>query len=257
MAGTHYHAIVSSDWNECLAPCGPFDCISFVFPELSDDLATVFRQYTGNDIPLSQASRKIQDMMPAPITPDQMDAYIESHFAVYDGVPDFIEWCLSRDILFMINTTGAIGYFQRILAKKLIPPIPALSAHPGITYASENSDPDHVLKLFEVQDKGPNTQQVIRLGKISSGRVILMGDSGGDGPHFQWGTDRGAFLIGSMTKPSLKTYCRQHGIHVDLHFGLSYHAGENKRLEDEMAVDFRELIPVVEEFAGGSQKRKD
>jgi hypothetical protein len=250
LAQTHYHAIVSSDWNECLAPCGPFDCISFVYPELADDLTAVFRQYTGNDIPLSQASRKIQAMMPAPITPDQMDAYLESHFAVYRGVPDFIEWCHAGDILFMINTTGAIGYFQRILAKKLIPPIRMLSAHPGISYASEKSDPDHVLKLFEVQDKGPNTQQARRLMDMSSQKIILMGDSGGDGPHFQWGADRGAFLIGSMTKPSLKTYCRRQGIPIDLHFGLSYNAGEKKRLNDEMAVDFRELIPVVSELTG-------
>jgi hypothetical protein len=250
LAGTHYHAIVSSDWNECLAPCGPFDCVAFVYPELADALTAVFKQYTGNDIPLSQANRKIQDMMPAPITPDQMDAYLENHFAVYRGVPDLIEWCLSRDILFMINTTGAIGYFQRLLAKKLIPPIPALSAHPGITYSATPSDPGHVIKLFEVQDKGPNTQQALRLMDMSSQKIILMGDSGGDGPHFQWGVDKGAFLIGSMTKPSLQTYCRQQGIRIDLLFGLSYRAGENKRLDDEMAVDFRELIPVVSELTG-------
>jgi len=26
---THYKAIVSSDWSECLAPSGPFDCLAF------------------------------------------------------------------------------------------------------------------------------------------------------------------------------------------------------------------------------------
>jgi hypothetical protein len=33
-----YKAIVSSDWNECLAPSGPFDFISFNHPELTPHL---------------------------------------------------------------------------------------------------------------------------------------------------------------------------------------------------------------------------
>jgi hypothetical protein len=28
-------AIVASDWNECLAPCGPFDPIPFAYPRLA------------------------------------------------------------------------------------------------------------------------------------------------------------------------------------------------------------------------------
>ena len=107
-----YKGIVSSDWNECLAPCGPFDYISFLYPELSDGLAAVFKQYTGNAIALSEATRLIREMLPAPVTPDQMDAYLERHFAVYTGVPELMEWCLSHQLLFMVNTTGAIGYFS-------------------------------------------------------------------------------------------------------------------------------------------------
>ncbi len=34
----HYKAMVSSDWNECLAPCGPFDFISFAYPRLEAEL---------------------------------------------------------------------------------------------------------------------------------------------------------------------------------------------------------------------------
>jgi hypothetical protein len=37
---------------------------------------------------------------------------------------------------------------------------------------------------------------------------------------------------------------------MDLQFGISYDAGEEKRLKDEMGVDFRDLIPVIAEVAG-------
>lgn len=32
-----YRAMISSDWNECLAPCGPFDAIAFTYPDLEPD----------------------------------------------------------------------------------------------------------------------------------------------------------------------------------------------------------------------------
>ena len=242
-----YKGILSSDWNECLAPCGPFDYISFVYPELSANLATVFRQYTGNVIPLSEATRRIQEMLPGPITPDQMDAYLDRHFAVYTGVPELIEWCRAHQLLFMVNTTGAIGYFQRVLAKKLIPPIPALSAHPGTVYDRGSHDPRHIFELFEVQDKGTHTEKALELLQPSSPTVILMGDSGGDGPHFQWGAARNAVLIGSMTKPSLKAYCRRHDIRITHQFGISYAAGEERAPKKEMTVDFRDLVPILSE----------
>jgi 2-hydroxy-3-keto-5-methylthiopentenyl-1-phosphate phosphatase len=251
MGKNRYKAIVSSDWNECLAPCGPFDYISFVYPEVSEKLTAVFQQYTANQIPLSKAIQMTRQMIPEPISPEQMDAYIDSEFKIYNGVTDFMDWCLSRDILFMINTTGVIGYFQRVLAKKLIPPIQWLSAHPSLTYMKEKRDPDHVIPLFEVQDKGTNTQKAVQAMNISSKNIILMGDSGGDGPHFSWGADKEAFLIGSMTKPSLRSYCRQNGVGLDLLFGISYDEGEKKRLEDEMAIDFRDLISVIAGLTGG------
>jgi 2-hydroxy-3-keto-5-methylthiopentenyl-1-phosphate phosphatase len=250
MDKNRYKAIVSSDWNECLAPCGPFDYISFVYPELSATLRRVFQQYTGNEIPLSKAIQIIRKMIPAPISQEQMDGYIDSEFRIYNGVTDFMEWCLSMDILFMINTTGVVGYFQRIMAKKRIPPIRFLSAHPSVTYAKEKRDPAHIMALFEVQDKGRNTQKAVQSMKDPLHRIILMGDSGGDGPHFSWGADNEAFLIGSMTKPSLKNYCRENGIRMDLQFGITYDAGQEKRLKDEMEVDFRDLIPVVAELTG-------
>ena len=102
----HYKAMVSSDWNECLAPCGPFDCISFAYPRLEAELADVFRQYTGNFISLGEAAGQIRELLPDPITPDQMDAYLDESFTTYTGVPQLIEWCSSNNILFMINTTG-------------------------------------------------------------------------------------------------------------------------------------------------------
>jgi hypothetical protein len=251
-----FKGIVSSDWNECLAPCGPFDFISFVYPQLSNALADVFRRYTGNAIPLSQAARSIRDMLPGPVTPDQMDAYLDRHFAVYPGVPDLIEWCLSRDLLFMINTTGAIGYFQRVFAKKLMPTIPVLSAHPGTVYAAGVHDPRHLIELFEVQDKGNNTETALGLLHASSPAIVLMGDSGGDGPHFQWGAHKGAFLIGSMTKPSLKAYCRRHDIQINLQFGVSYDDGRKRAPDVEMTVDFRDLIPILSDMVARTARRE-
>ena len=41
-----YNGMVSSDWNECLAPCGPFDPISFAYPELEAGLSVIFGKYT-------------------------------------------------------------------------------------------------------------------------------------------------------------------------------------------------------------------
>ena len=58
-----YSAIVSSDWSECLSPSGPFDFISFVFPELETELKSIFKQYTGNVISLGAAMQKIQKLL--------------------------------------------------------------------------------------------------------------------------------------------------------------------------------------------------
>ncbi len=47
-----YRAILSSDWNECLAPCGPFDLIAFNYPEHQEALTAVFRPiHRQPDIP--------------------------------------------------------------------------------------------------------------------------------------------------------------------------------------------------------------
>ena len=236
-----YKAMVSSDWSECLSPTGPFDFIWFVYPELETQLRDIFAQYTGNAISLGAASQKIQDMLPEPISREQMDAYLDQSFKTYMGVPDLIEWCLSRDILFMINTTGMIGYFQRVFAKGLLPRVPALSANPMVRYPGWKSDPDAIYDLLEIQDKAKNTDAVARQYQIEADRIIVMGDSGGDGPHFEWGSKNGAFLIGSMTKYSLKSYCQSRGIHIDMHIGPSYGEGANKDPQKEMQADFTEL----------------
>jgi 2-hydroxy-3-keto-5-methylthiopentenyl-1-phosphate phosphatase len=198
-----YRAIFSSDWSECLSPTGPFDFISFIYPDLEPDLKTVFKQYTSNQISLGDASKQIEGLLPSAITEDQMDAYLDDSFATYKGVPDLIEWCLSRNILFMINTTAMVGYFQRVFAKGLIPQIPVLSANPLIQYANSETDPETVYPLYEIQDKGKNSEAAIQAFNIPNEKVMLMGDSGGDGAHFEWGAKHGAFLIGSMTKASL------------------------------------------------------
>ncbi len=243
-----YNAIVSSDWSKCLAPCSPFDCISFNYPELTTELETIFRQYTSNINTLGEAARRIQKLLPAGVAKEQMDAYLDNSFATYKGVPELIQWCLSKDILFMINTTGMIGYFQRIFAKGLLPRVPVISAHPMIRYPTRNSDPHDIYDLFETGDKGKNTDAVARRYHISSKRAIVIGDSGGDGPHFEWGAKCNAFLIGSMTKPSLEKYCLKKKININVRFGISYADVQEKDLHKEMGIDFMDLSSTIEDL---------
>ena len=243
-----YRAIVSSDWSECLSPCGPFDCLAFIHPELEEDLTAVFSQYTDNRISLGEAAASTKSLLPDPLSQDQMDAYLDASFTTYTGVPDFIQWCLDNRILFMINSTGMIGYFQRVLAKKLLPRVPVLSAHPMIHYPGLASDPPQVYELFETRDKGQNTRSVVRSLDLKAGKIILMGDSGGDGPHFQWGAGSGAFLIGSMTKPSLDNYCRKKNIAINLRFGLDYSRGEKKDPQKELEINYMDLATTIEEI---------
>ncbi len=241
-----FRAIISSDWNECLAPCGPFDPISFAYPNLSLDLASIFQEYTGNIISLGEANHKIQKLLPSPISIDQMDAYLDQSFMTYKGVPDLIDWCTSNDILFMINTTGMMGYFQRVFAKSLLPPVPILSANPMIRYPHLETDPRYMYDLLEIQDKSKNTEAVVHSLVAPAKKVFLVGDSGGDGPHFEWGASQGAFLIGSMAKPSLKEFCQKKGIVIDSLFGVSYLHGEKRNLQKELLIDFLELSSVIE-----------
>ena len=241
-----YKAIISSDWSECLAPCSPFDFISFNYPQLTTRLDAIFKQYTGNHISLGEAARQIQKMLPDPITENQMDAYLVHSFSTYSRVPELIEWCLSKDILFMINTTGMAGYFQRICAKGLLPGIPLLSAHPMVRYPRQNSDPDHIYSLFEIKDKAKNTEAAIKVHQIPPNKIIIMGDSGGDGPHFEWGASVNAFLIGSMTKPSLENYCLTRKIKINFKFGISRAQSQNKDLKKEMQVNFMDLSSCIE-----------
>ena len=243
-----YRAIISSDWNECLAPCGPFDYIAFTFPDLKPALDDIFKRYTGNHITLDDAMYQVGDCLPEPIGISQMDAYLEAAFQMYTGVANLMRWCQSQNILFMINTTGMIGYFQRVFARGLLPRVPVLSANPMVRYHGMESDPDFIYDLLEIQDKAKNTAAVAGKYNISADKIILMGDSGGDGPHFGWGSKNGAYLIGSMTKPSLKSYCQSRGIHIDLHFGLTYDEGVEKDPQKEMQSDFTELSFRIAEF---------
>jgi hypothetical protein len=243
-----YRAIFSSDWSECLSPSGPFDCLAFNHPEIETTLTSVFRQYTGNQISLGEATAKIKQLLPDPLSPDRMDAYLDSAFATYRGVPDLIQWCLDSRILFMINTTGMIGYFQRIFAKGLLPQVPVLSAHPMIRYPGLQSDPSQIYELFETRDKGRNTEAVARCLGLKAEKIILMGDSGGDGPHFEWGSNSGAFLIGSMTKASLDSYCREKNITINLRFGLDYSRGAKKDPQEESKINYKNLTTQIEEI---------
>jgi hypothetical protein len=134
-----------------------------------------------------------------------------------------------------------------VFAKGLLPVVPALSAHPMIRYPSSSTDPEHLLDLNETWDKGRNTQKILNQLNLAPDRVILIGDSGGDGPHFEWGARHGAVLIGSMTKASLEDYCRDKGIGIDYHFGPIYEPGHDRNPAAEMQADFMDLRRVIEE----------
>jgi phosphoserine phosphatase len=177
-----------------------------------------------------------------------MDAYLDRAYAVYRGVPELIEWCLSKGILFMLNTTGMIGYFQRVFAKGLLPQIPVLSANPMFRYSASATDPPTILDLIETRDKGRNTAAMAAGMGIPANRVIVMGDSGGDGPHFEWAHRAGAFTIGSMTKHSLSSFCRGRDIPIRLQFGVSYEKGAVRDEKKEKGVDFRDLIDPIGEI---------
>jgi hypothetical protein len=236
--------MVSSDWNECLAPCGPFDPVSFAYPELEAELARVFLSYTSNVISLSEASRRVGGILSQPVSEKQMDAYLEASFVTYKGVTDLIRHCLDKGILFMINTTGMQGYFQRAMARNLLPQGIVVAANPTISYQGHK---ENSYEVREIEDKAKNTAAVLREHGIPAGKLIIIGDSGGDGSHFEWGESVGAYLVGSMTKPSLEKYCRERGVRISTRFGVSYGEGEMRNQAREMEVDFMGLGPIIEE----------
>ncbi len=165
----------------------------------------------------------------------------------YYGVPELIEWCLGRGILFMINTTGTQGYFQRAFAKDLLPQVPVVSANPFINFPAGSDETIYAHHVLEIDDKGRNTEAVMREIGVAPNKVIVMGDSGGDGPHFKWAASVGAYLIGSMTKASLSEYCRTRDIRINKRFGLSYASGEKRDPEMEMEANFMDLRILIED----------
>ena len=109
----------------------------------------------------------------------------------------------------------------------------------------------NIFMRHETPDKSKNTAAAIRSLKIPAAKVILLGDSGGDGPHFEWGAKTGAFLVGSMTKPSLDRFCREKGININLRFGPDYSTGANKAERQEMQVNFMDLTGIIKRIVAG------
>ena len=240
-----YVGMVSSDWNQCLAPCGPFDAIAFRYPELESELADIFQQYTANRMTLTTATQHIRARIPAPLSATDMDAYLASRFEMYPGVTDLIAWCDRNQILFMINTTGPLGYFQRALAAGLLPEVPVLSAHPFIGFPSPGEGQPLLYELNEITDKALNSAKAAGYFGIPLPNIIVMGDSGGDGPHFEWAAGVGATTIGSMLKPSLAEYCRARAIEIQHCFGHAYAKGERVAPEKERRYNFLDLSKVI------------
>jgi hypothetical protein len=51
-----FKAIISSDWNQCLAPCGPFDPITYSYADLTLDLTTIFEESTWVGVSTASSS---------------------------------------------------------------------------------------------------------------------------------------------------------------------------------------------------------
>ncbi len=208
--------LVSTDWNECLSPSRPFDPLIFKYPELRGELKEIFLKYTGNQISYKKALDEIKNIMPGPISEQDMDEYLTKNFSIYPGALEFIHWCMDNGIVFMINTTGWIGYFQRAIKLDLLPKIEFISASPFVTYLDKNQD-CNFFYLYDTPDKARNTEKLVRRFDIK--HIFLIGDSGGDGPHFEWGYKNHCTLIGCMAKPSLKAYCKGRDIDIDYFIG--------------------------------------
>ena len=250
MGSFQYRGIMSSDWSECLSPNGPFDPIAFNYPKVVQDLSDIFKKYTGNVISLDRAISNIKDLVPQPLGIEQMDAYLDASFRTYTGVPELIRWCLERNIIFMINTTGTQGYFQRAIAKRLIPPVPIVAANPMIQFPRTDDLERYRFEVLEIEDKPKNTAAVMKSLNLAGKKLVVIGDSGGDGPHFEWGASSGALLIGSMTKVSLSRYCLGKHVQIDQMFGKTYLPDQERNLEEEYKFNFMDLAPVIEDFIG-------
>ena len=104
--------------------------------------------------------------------------------------------------------------------------------------------------MFETTDKAKHTAKVAGKLGIPLDRIVIMGDSGGDGSHFKWGRENGSLLIASMAKPSLQQYCQKEGIQPDCYFGHTYREGEDRDRAAEMRYDFMRLTKQIEDVAG-------
>ena len=130
MKTDNFRAIISSDWNQCLAPCGPFDPMVYTYPDLTSDLTTIFKEYTNNGISLGTAKQKIKNRLPGPISIRQMDAYLDNSFITYKGVPELIDWCAKNKILFI----NASNEYEK---------------HPEVRRLNRLSE-EHIKKIVEV-----------------------------------------------------------------------------------------------------------
>ncbi len=243
-----YIGMVTTDWSECLAPCGPFDMITYHYPHLLDRVEDIFRGYTGNDMTLAEAVVKIDELLPAPMGKGQMDAYLESDFEVYADVMAFRAWCRDNDILFMINSTGAMGYFQRVFAKGLLTPPEVLAAHPMVRFEAESSDPQIILPIREIDDKPLHSAAMAKRFGIPHQRIVVIGDSGGDGSHFQWGARIGATLIASLAKSSLLDYCRNRNIEIHHHWNPGHSRDDGRENRPSGRFDLDQLIRVIQQI---------
>jgi hypothetical protein len=243
---TSYNGMISSDWSQCLSPNGPFDPLIFVYPALEPDLSNIFRRYTSNEITLGQAFDRVSSLLPRWPSAAQLDRYLDARFETYAGVPELIRWCRQNRILFMVNTTSFGAYFQRVISKSLLPSIDVLSAQFNWSFKKTQPAAEHLVELKEIEDKPRNTAAIADRLSIPHDRIVLMGDSGGDGPHFEWGGKIGTTLVGSMTKPSLSKYCRDRGITIHHHVGHTYRPGEQVSMDKERDFDFRILIDILQ-----------
>jgi len=148
----------------------------------------------------------------------------------------------------MINTTSTQAYFQRAIKKGLIPAVPLIAANPLIRFPDPSDGKRYALEVREIDDKPKNTAYAMKEWEIPPAQTIVIGDSGGDGPHFVWARQQNAHLIASMAKPSLVNYCASRNVTIHRFFGVIYEAGQSRDLHRELQYNFMDLVPVISEI---------
>ena len=119
-----------------------------------------------------------------------------------------------------------------------------------IRYTAGSHDPEIILPIQEISDKPIHTAVIARRFQIPDEHIVVIGDSGGDGPHFNWGARIGATLIASLAKDSLLSYCRERRIDIHHHWNPGAFAGAEEASVQSKPLSLDQLFKVIMQVMG-------